>query len=85
MTGKEKEQYHVYYRVHVSEQGWLGWTKDGEAARTRNYGLKIKAMQVCILPENSDKDKEGRRKSTVLILKKQKKNDILKYRINKWR
>ena len=55
LTGKEKEQYHVYYRVHVSELGWLGWTKDGEAAGTRNYGLKIEAMQVCILPENSDK------------------------------
>ena len=54
LTGTEKENYHVYYRVHVSNIGWLDWTCDGEAAGTKNYNYPIEAIQIEVVSSDSD-------------------------------
>ena len=54
LTGTNAGNYHVYYRTHVSELGWLDWTQDGEEAGNKGYGYKIEAIQILILPNNSE-------------------------------
>lgn len=46
LSGEASSEYHVYYRVHVSNIGWLDWTSDGEAAGTKGYGYNIEALQI---------------------------------------
>ncbi|WP_125775578.1 hypothetical protein [Antribacter gilvus] len=38
--------YDVYYRVHVSGLGWLGWAKNGEPAGTIGYASAVEGLQV---------------------------------------
>lgn len=54
LTGREKENYHVYYRVHVSNIGWLDWTADGAPAGTKHYKYPIEAIQVEVIPDDAD-------------------------------
>ena len=46
LTGNQKNNYDIYYRVHVQDLGWLGWAKNGETAGTMNYALKIEEIQI---------------------------------------
>lgn len=38
--------FDVWYRVHVDNVGWLGWTKNGAVAGSTGYGTHIQAIQV---------------------------------------
>ena len=70
LSGVEILYYHVYYRVHVSNIGWLDWTSDGEAAGTKGYGYNIEALQIKILKNgdtNSPELGEGYRENGVGI------------------
>lgn len=58
LTGADKDKYRVFYRVHVSNLGWLGWTSDGEKAGTENYGYAIEAIQIYILANDSNEAPE---------------------------
>ena len=44
-----KEKYNIYYRVHASYIGWMGWTKNGNVAGTVGYFNKIEAIEIRIL------------------------------------
>ena len=44
----------VYYRVHVSNIGWLDWTADGAPAGTKHYKYPIEAIQVEVIPDDAD-------------------------------
>lgn len=54
LTGTEKDNYDIYYRVHVSDFGWLDWTKNGAEAGTIGYGKKIEAVQIRLLKKDSE-------------------------------
>lgn len=47
-------QYSIWYRVHSADVGWLGWAHDGEAAGTVGYGHDAQAVQILILPKDSE-------------------------------
>ena len=53
LTGAIANKYDIYYRVHSSNIGWLGWAKNGEVAGTGNVDTKIEAYQVHIVPKGS--------------------------------
>ena len=53
LTGDDAENYDIYYRVHSSNFGWLGWAKNGEKAGTEEYGYAIEAVQIAVLPKGS--------------------------------
>ena len=53
LTGAVANKYDIYYRVHSSNIGWLGWAKNGEAAGTGNSDTKIEAYQVHIVLKGS--------------------------------
>ncbi|MCF2669482.1 hypothetical protein JQM81_13185 [Faecalicatena contorta] len=46
LTGEMQERYDIYYRVHTSDIGWQGWTKNGDKAGTEGYGKKVEAVQI---------------------------------------
>ena len=49
LTGEISKYFDVYYRAHVSDIGWLGWTKNGEIAGAIGYGKKVEAIQVYVV------------------------------------
>ena len=59
LTGTIAESYDVYYRVHAQDFGWLGWAKNGEAAGTVNYDLKIEAYQALMVPKDTPEISDG--------------------------
>lgn len=48
IAGKVGPCYDVWYRVHVSNIGWLGWTKNGNDAGTSIPADRIEAIQVVV-------------------------------------
>ena len=53
LTGALAEDYDVYYRVHIQNQGWLGWAKNGEVAGSTGQGLRVEAIEVKLLIKGS--------------------------------
>ena len=53
LTGAAEANFDVWYRVHSSEFGWLGWTKNGENAGSEGYARSVEALQVLITPKGA--------------------------------
>ena len=45
--------YSIWYRVHVSDVGWMAWARDGADAGTQGYGRAIEAIEIRLLPKDS--------------------------------
>jgi len=43
--------YHVEYRVHVQDQGWGIWTRDGALAGSQGKGRRLEAIEVRIIKD----------------------------------
>jgi len=56
------QKYSVYYRVHVANVGWLGWTKDGDQAGSEGFGYAIEAVQIKIMVKG-----QGEMESTAYV------------------
>ena len=50
VTGDLVGLYDIYYRVHVQSVGWMGWASNGDDAGTAGPGLRLEAIQVCLVP-----------------------------------
>jgi uncharacterized protein YjdB len=48
LTGKYAKTHSIWYRLHVSNIGWLGWAHDGELAGAPAQGEQVEALQVLI-------------------------------------
>ena len=53
LTGKAKDAYDVYYRVHVQRYGWMGWAKNGEQAGTQGMSRRAEAIQVVLVKKDA--------------------------------
>lgn len=53
LTGEAKKLYDVYYRAHVSNLGWMAWTKNGKKAGTTGFGAKLEAVQIYLVKKGS--------------------------------
>ncbi len=53
LTGELAQNYDVYYRVHIQNQGWLGWAKNGEVAGSTGASLRVEAIEVKLLIKGS--------------------------------
>lgn len=52
--GSLAENFDVYYRVHVSNIGWMGWAKNGEPAGvTGQSNRNIEAFEIYLAPKNA--------------------------------
>lgn len=54
LTGDAEKYYDVWYRVHVSNVGWLGWTRSGSDAGTNVSSNSIEAVEVIVKLKGSD-------------------------------
>ena len=41
-----RDRYNIYYRVHLSDIGWLDWAVNGNLAGNEGYNKKIEAIQI---------------------------------------
>ena len=53
LTGEIANHYNVYYRVHVSDYGWLDWAENGEVAGTTDAAKKMEAIQIQLVDKKS--------------------------------
>ena len=53
LTGDLAKNYHVWYRVHAQDVGWMDWAKDGADAGTTGYSRRLEAIQIRVLPLNA--------------------------------
>ena len=58
LTGEMKEKYHVYYRVHAQDYGWLGWAKDGEEAGTAGFSKRLEAIEIMLVKDGDEAPKD---------------------------
>lgn len=49
LEGEVAQHFDVYYRVHVANFGWLGWTSNGEKAGSTGYSYAIEALEVVLI------------------------------------
>ena len=52
LTGELSDMYNIYYRVHVQDIGWLGWTGNGNPAGTEGLFRQIEAIQIKMQPKD---------------------------------
>ncbi len=53
LSGAAKDNYDVYYRVHVQRVGWMGWAKNDEPAGTQGMSRRAEAVQVALVPKGA--------------------------------
>ncbi|WP_289605548.1 NlpC/P60 family protein [Collinsella intestinalis] len=53
LSGELAATHSIWYRAHVSDEGWLGWAHDGESAGSQGYGHRLEALDICILPKEA--------------------------------
>ncbi len=58
LTDEVSQFYDVYYRVHVSDVGWLDWTCNDQVTGSLGYGEQIEALEIRLL-EKSDTSLES--------------------------
>ena len=49
LSGDVGLEYDIYYRVHVSNIGWLGWAKNGEKAGSALFRNAIEGLEVKVV------------------------------------
>lgn len=59
LTGELSNKYDIYYRVHLSDRGWLDWTKNDSITGSIGYFNRIEAVEAKLLPKNSTEIKTG--------------------------
>ena len=53
LTGDMAKNYHVWYRVHAENVGWMDWAKDGADAGTTGYSRRLEGIEIRVLPLNA--------------------------------
>lgn len=51
--------FDIYYRVHVSQNDWLGWAKNGEPAGTTGGRLQSEAIEIRLIAKGDDFNRGG--------------------------
>ena len=59
LTGKLAEEFDIYYRVHASEFGWLGWAKNGEKAGSEGYARHMEAVEIKLVKKGEKGPQSG--------------------------
>ena len=59
LTGEMAEHYDVYYRVHIQNEGWMDWTKNGEPAGSEGYAYRMEALEIRIVPKGDTSIQTG--------------------------
>lgn len=52
LSGDLEATFDVWYRLHVQDGGWMGWTSNGRQAGSVGCGLPLEDMQIMLLPKS---------------------------------
>ena len=52
LSGEISNYYDIYYSLYISNIGWSGWGKNGEACGNVGYGNSIQAIKVQLVSKN---------------------------------
>ena len=52
LTGEISDYYDVYYRTHVQNFGWLGWTMNGGKSGSEGMAKRLEAIEIRVLPKD---------------------------------
>lgn len=55
LTDELANKFNVFYRVHVSNIGWMGWTSNGNPAGTKGYYKPIEAIEIKLIDKEENK------------------------------
>jgi len=55
LTGELKENYDIYYRVHIQSYGWLDWACNGAPSGSEGLAKRLEGIQIVIVPKGSGK------------------------------
>lgn len=53
LRGEIAEEYDIWYSVHVSKLGWLGWASNGAPAGSTGLSYGIESIRIQLLPKGS--------------------------------
>lgn len=53
LTGEAAKQYDLYYQIHKSNVGWMGWVTAGKQAGISCIANKMEAIQIMLVPKGS--------------------------------
>lgn len=53
LTGDLANKYDIWYQVHVSNIGWMGWTSNGSQAGIVGYNQRIEGIHIQLLAKGS--------------------------------
>lgn len=53
LFGNDADKYHIYYRCHLAEKGWLNWSSEGNNNGSEGCGLQIEAIQIYVTDDAS--------------------------------
>ncbi|OUP10055.1 hypothetical protein [Collinsella sp. An2] len=53
LTGPDADSYDVWYRVHASNLGWLGWACNGAPAGSTGLACQLEAVEVIVAPKGA--------------------------------
>ncbi len=54
LTGNLNDYYDLYYRVHVQNFGWMGWTKNGASAGSVGFGYRVEAIEFLLVRKTDE-------------------------------
>ena len=54
LTGEAAQSYDIWYSVHVSGIGWLGWTCNGKAAGTTGKAKAVEAVKIVLVAKGGN-------------------------------
>lgn len=54
LNGPVEDNYDIWYRVHSSNVGWLGWAKNGESAGTQGYAYGVEVIQIKLVKKGAN-------------------------------
>lgn len=57
----------MLYKVHVAENGWTDWMKNGDVAGTTGKKLRLEAYRVKVVPKGFDKNISSYQKLTAEV------------------
>ena len=53
LTGEVAEHYDIYYRVHVSNIGWMAWTSNDQPSGTNGCHERVEAIEIVLTEKGS--------------------------------
>lgn len=49
LYGEIAEHYDIYYRVHIQNEGWMNWAKNGQSSGSQGKSYRLEAIEIVLV------------------------------------